>query len=412
MNKTKYGVPVYPDAKTEVYESSYGSVVHKVLDTTAEGYEAYLKLLEEAGFTRYTGNVIGKNLFATYISDSYTVNVYYIDNNHLTRIVEEPRGALPILKEQNVYEKKVDTLVTGVKLETILFYEGMSYLIRLCDGSFILIDGGASDPDGIECGKMIDLIRSQTPEGEKPVIAAWMFTHCHGDHIGLFSDFVIKYHDEVEIQSLVYNFPKDEELGAKEAYMLDNSTFRYNAFRKTRETYLADVPVIRPHTGNQLFIRNASFEVLETYEDIYPYSAATHYINASTVVYRMEVDGQKTMWLGDAAEIAGDMMIEQFGDYLKSDIMQIAHHGGPGGTVRLYERINPEYCLYPIPRECYQISYEPTKWACVDSENVKLVMVTGFGTHSIRLPFSVEPGKYIRVPESREDPWVNPAVFE
>jgi len=392
-------LPPFDAEKLEFYKPNEVVDMMKAYDTTVDQYQGYLKLLEECGFKKYTDNVIGKNLFATYTSDSLTVNAYYIDSNKITRVVWEPKGDLPILKEENVYEEKVDTLLTSVDLEIVMFYEGMSYVIRLCDGSFIIIDGGVSDYDGVEAKKMLDILKSQTPEGEKPVIAAWMFTHCHGDHLGLFPDFAVRYHDEIVVESFYYNFPPEEEIAHSDSpYMIDDSHFRYTAFKKSLEEYYPDTPKIRPHTGNVFYIRNATFEILGTHEDIYPRDITTNGMNASTIMYRMEVGGQTTMWLGDAAEITGDVALEQFGDYLKSDIMQIAHHGGVGGTVRLYEVIDPEYALYPVPAEAYQTSYEPTDWICNKSENVKLVIVSGFGTSTIKLPFAVTEGKYNKLP--------------
>jgi len=409
------GLPAYPAENPEIYVSSDDTVVMKVHDTTAEGWKAYCKTLEEAGFEKYAENTIGANLFATYINDELTVNTYYIDSNKVTRVVRESRGALPTLAKDNVYEEKVDTLLTGIKLETIVFAEGMSYFMRLCDGSFILFDGGVSDEGGIECGKMYDLLKKQSPDG-KIVIAAWLFSHCHGDHIGLVSDFMKRYHDEVEIQAFVYNFPKDEEILASDSkYMLDDSNIRWNAFRNTRVQYYPDVPVIKPHTGNKLHIRNATFEIYGTLEDLYPETIATKGgMNASSVLYKMDVAGQKTMWLGDAAEITGDVAIEQFGDLVKSDLMQIAHHGYHGGTVRFYERIDPTYCLYPIPMCSYagNAQAERNKWFMEVSENVKLVMATCFGTYTIKLPFSVPDGKYPRIPENMGEGWENPEYFE
>jgi len=407
-------IPLYPAESYEYYESSEDTVIMKIVGTDAETYNAYLKTLEEAGFTRYTGNVIEKNLFGTYISDVLTVNAYYIDNNKTVRVVWEPRGALPILAEENVYEEKVDTLLTGVQLEKIMFSEGMSYFIRLCDNSFIIIDGGVSDPGGIECQKLYDLLREQAPEG-KMVIAAWIMTHCHGDHIGLFSDFLIKYHDELQVEQLIYHFPRTDEMAVREPYMLDDSHFRYYSFMKAKETYLADVPAIKPHTGNRFYIRNAVFEVLGTQEDLYPRNVSKYGINASTTILRMDIGGQITMWLGDAATVTNDLLEEQFGDYVKSDLLQLAHHGGRGaGTVSLYKRIDPEIGLIAFPKSGYDhiSSVESTKWLLDESPNAKLIIWTGYGTSSMKLPFRGDTAKYQKRPHSADDPLVNPKIFE
>ena len=40
-----------------------------------------------------------------------------------------------------------------------------------------------------------------------------------------------------------------------------------------------------------------------------------------------------------------------YGDYLKSDVLQVTHHGLIGGDKELYELINPEICFWPINEE-------------------------------------------------------------
>ena len=52
---------------------------------------------------------------------------------------------------------------------------------------------------------------------EKPVIAAWIFTHLHGDHIGVFNCFSLAHHDDVVLERLYYNFPKDAETAASDS---------------------------------------------------------------------------------------------------------------------------------------------------------------------------------------------------
>jgi hypothetical protein len=40
-----------------------------------------------------------------------------------------------------------------------------------------------------------------------------------------------------------------------------------------------------------------------------------------------------------------------YGDYLKSDILQVTHHGLIGGDKELYELINPEICFWATSEE-------------------------------------------------------------
>ena len=51
--------------------------------------------------------------------------------------------------------------------------------------------------------------------------------------------------------------------------------------------------------------------------------------------------------LGDASYITCSYLVKAFGDYLKSDMVQLAHHGYAGGTIALYEKVDADVLLWP-----------------------------------------------------------------
>ena len=55
------------------------------------------------------------------------------------------------------------------------------------------------------------------------------------------------------------------------------------------------------------------------------------------------------MFMGDAGEIAGKRLVARYGDALKSDICQPAHHGQDGATEEVYQAIAPTACLWCTP---------------------------------------------------------------
>lgn len=386
-------VPPYLYGNIEIFESSGGTYVMKATETNADQYKEYLTYLEAAGFKLYTDNQIKDNLFATYISDNLQVNAYYIEPNHTARVVWEPRGVLPILEEDNKYEEKTTTTLTSIDLETVIVREGASHVIRLADGTFFIVDGGFADNDGVEAEKLYDVLVKQTPEGEKPVIAAWFMSHCHGDHIGTFNDFAIRYHDKTVVESFIYNFPTDEEIAASDSpYMLDDSLPRYTMFRKVVADYYSDVPVIKPHTGNEIYVKNLKMEILYTHEDLYPRSIVDYGMNANTVLFKSTIEGQTMLWMGDLQTNGGMLAIEQFGDYLQSDMLQVGHHGyGGSGFVELYQIVDPTYVIWPVCWEDYfsTRNSDYNKWL-LDSEKVKQVIVSGFGTSTVTLPYEAD----------------------
>jgi len=420
-------LPMYPYGRTAVYESSSGTKILHAQRAKEEEFKAYINLLESAGYEKYTGAEFGGNTFVTYTNEALQVNIGYFPGPRSVRVAWEPKKNLPGLETDNVYENagSVETMLTIVDLEEEVL-EGASLIYRMDDGSFIIIDGGYADKRSVEAKKLLEILKEQTTH-EKPVIAAWIFSHPHGDHIGTFNDFARLYHDEVVIEQIICNFPSEEELLVSDKQVVVPSHYQviglgYNEinsgfyFKEAMEKYYSDVPVVKPHTGNIFYIRNAKIEVLYTHEDLYPSSVMSHGTNSCSVIYKVHIGGQSTLLLGDATEVAGDTLLAQFGDYVKSDIMQLAHHGFGGGTVRLYERVDPTFCIHTTAWASYfsTYDYDHNKWCLEESENIKLMVVSGFGTSTIKLPLNFDDvevsrsGEYNRIPGRR---WKNPEFW-
>ena len=372
--------------------------MRRIEETTADEYDAYLGILASAGFSYYDGREIDGNRYAAYVNDRTTVNVSHVPSMGVTRVVSEERGELCPLEDP--CEETVGCLLTGMKGETVVAAEGMGFIIRLADGSFCIIDGGMGDPDSVDSDKLMNILLARKPEdAEKPVIAAWLFTHLHGDHIGVFNCFSLDHHDDVVIERLVFNFPKDEETRASDSpYMLDDTIYRYTQFRKNLAEFYADVPVLKVHTGNRFQVRNASFEVLYTLEDLYPKSILTGGMNESSILYKMTLGGQTILWTGDFAFNATDLVLGEFGDALQCDILQMAHHG-INGTAELYARIDPTYALWPVWEGGFESmrSSPQNRWL-IESEKVRQIVVTGVGTWTVRLPYDPADGTFDRIP--------------
>ena len=56
------------------------------------------------------------------------------------------------------------------------------------------------------------------------------------------------------------------------------------------------------------------------------------------------------MMLGDCEKTLCQQMADTFGDYLKSDMLQLAHHGANGACLDLYQRIDPDICFWACPK--------------------------------------------------------------
>jgi len=405
-------IPYYTEGTVTETEAGDGTKIMTAVGTTAATYNQYLKALEYVGFELYTTNTIENNLFATYTNENLTVNAYYIDSNKTVRVVWEPKTYLPGLASENIYNTsvKVDTRITGMNLDASTVVEGMCFIIRLEDNSFIVFDGGYAAGNNRESKNLYDILVAQTPAGQKPVIAAWIFSHAHSDHVGNFNEFALNYHDDVVIEKFYYNFPSDKDIAANSPGIMGTTLKEYGITKVVMDEYYYDTPVIKVHTGNKFYVRNAEFEVLQTFEDFAPTILPETNFNNSTTIFRMYVGGQSTLWLGDALPAAEALMVEQFGDYLKSDVLQLAHHG-IDGSLSAYQVYDPTYCLWPGAKQFYY-QYNTSahnNWLLKESPNVKQTIVTGFGTYTTKLPIDIK-GDY---PEHiYENTYVNPSYID
>jgi hypothetical protein len=71
--------------------------------------------------------------------------------------------------------------------------------------------------------------------------------------------------------------------------------------------------------------------------------------DTSIVVQVCFPNGKTALFLGDLGEHSGDVLAEMYGEDLRSDIVQMAHHGQQGTGKNVYELVNPSVCLWPTP---------------------------------------------------------------
>jgi len=104
-------------------------------------------------------------------------------------------------------------------------------------------------------------------------------------------------------------------------------------------------------------------------------------------VFTITIEGQKIMVTGDSAEDEFRMAASKYGSYLKSDILQLSHHGGGNGMGDhdLYKLVNAPVVFHPNPNKNGLGANE--KWAV---NNAQLVIRSGnYGIATLKLPFKV-----------------------
>ena len=89
-------------------------------------------------------------------------------------------------------------------------------------------------------------------------------------------------------------------------------------------------------------------------EDLWP--SAMPWMNHTSGVWRFTLEGKTIMITGDAEKSICNQMVGVFGDYLKSDILQVNHHGANGATLPFYRKIAPIMCFWACQQ--YHLDYD------------------------------------------------------
>lgn len=208
----------------------------------------------------------------------------------------------------------------------------MSYIIETSNDETIVIDGGLKT----EAETLKQYIQKY---GNK--VDYWFITHPHKDHVGAFIDIV--ENTDIEIENIYYSVNSQEWYNENEPNRAYEAEDFYRAIQNERIKAIAKTPQI----GDKIKIgKNIYVEILQTANPEITYNA----INNSSMVFKIYVNDKSILILGDIGTEASKKLINRYGKDLKSDIVQMAHHGQSGATQELYKLVDPEICLWQSPQ--------------------------------------------------------------
>ena len=206
----------------------------------------------------------------------------------------------------------------------------MGYIIKDSNGKVIVIDGGTSEDEP-------NLEKHISELGNK--VDVWFITHPHSDHAGAF----IKIIKDTNISvGKVYYTMNDIEWykqyaveRAIEAEEFENALQNERIKDKVEEVSINEVINIDFIKCEILGVKNP-----EITNDAF---------NNSSMVIKMLLPKTSILFLGDTGVESGEKLISTQKEKLKSDIVQVAHHGQNGANEDLYKEIKPKICLWPTP---------------------------------------------------------------
>ena len=146
--------------------------------TSLAAFDEYLDVLTKKGYKVYNTNEVNKSKFVTLNSEKYTVNAGYYNFDKTVRIMIEPKAPDYSIGGEYAKVTTSEIILLGVepKRGDKGRVNGMSMVMRLEDGRFIVVDGSedstslggtVDDPSNPKCYDNVDSLISLLKEHSK-----------------------------------------------------------------------------------------------------------------------------------------------------------------------------------------------------------------------------------------------------
>lgn len=297
---------------------------------SAEDFHSYVRELADAGYQSLGERCLENNIHVQLQGHGKTVYAYYTDSEHYIRVICEKTD----VTQDSFSYQAAPTGNAGIYQFALNYGDnthttmdcGMLYALLPGDGSVMMVDGSHIFQTSEEFySGVYDFLKdiTGTPDGEKVRISCWFITHSHSDHMAGASGFLRRYHDKVDLERVMFNFPAFAVRPAETAYA--------SQFRHTLRTYYPDVTFLKPHTGMHLDLASMGIDVMYTHEDAVSAENPAKYplrdYNCTSTVLRIVMGGCTAILFGDTNVEAERIITRNYSPASwKADMVQISHH--------------------------------------------------------------------------------------
>ncbi len=207
----------------------------------------------------------------------------------------------------------------------------MFYTLQDSRGHLLVVDGGWTG-DAAMVQKVI------ADKGGH--VDAWFLTHPHEDHIGAFCTI----------------YEKPGMISIDRVYAVEMAPVRLchanapwddmQAYKRFRSMKIRQLRYV--HTGDEIRIGGCRIEVLSAYEKKID-RLSSDLLNDGSMVFKVYGREESMLFCADAGKSISGHLRRRYGKKLKSDYLQMGHHGNGGLEWDVYRLVDPRVAFFDAP---------------------------------------------------------------
>ena len=206
------------------------------------------------------------------------------------------------------------------------------YTITTYDGKLIVIDGGwvANETQ----------VRQVIADNGN-VVDAWIITHPHQDHCGAFNQIYANL-DGITVKQ-IYDSPIDYNMVVKVGEKWDD----IGIFDTYREITKDSTNITHLYRGDTFDLLGLNIEVINSY-DQKVVDNSIDLSNDGALILKISSANKSILMCSDVKWME-DVIVEQFGDELQCDYIQVAHHGNWAFENAFYDLVQAKIAFFDAP---------------------------------------------------------------
>lgn len=241
-------------------------------------------------------------------------------------------------KEQQAAATAAEKVWTITQFNALYDELQMFYTIIDTDGNLIVIDGGSRGNE--------EIVR-RVIEGYGGKVKAWILTRPTPEHIEAFMS-IYSEPDGIVVEKVYDAFIDRQRFGG---YATRNECEVYDEYLKMIKD---DSKIVHVYRDAEFTCNGLKFECFNAYDSYVEENAGDMSRDGSLL---LKISGNKESFLV-CSDIASDMetyILNEYGDKLDCDIVQMGNHGNNGFSIEFYKKVSPQTAFFDGRPELYNM---------------------------------------------------------